>query len=274
MQLVHRQLAEWDVELDLQVDDPLPPVTVDANQIQQVVFNLITNAGQAIRGSGRGGRIAVRAVSGPDGVVITVDDDGPGIPTAIVQRMFEPFFTTKAEGEGTGLGLSICQGILKEHGGRIEYEPGTKGGARFHVHLPGGGPVSEPEPETPPDPGRLDILVVDDEPHIRHYLLATLEAWGHRVTVSADGGEALATIATHQFDLIISDVRMPALGGRELYERLLGTHPEAARRMVFVTGDMVRPDVRRFLDAVGRPYLRKPFGLEELRRTLARALPR
>ena len=118
------------------------------------------------------------------------------------------------------------------------------------------------------------ILLVDDEPHILHYMRATLTAWGHAVDVATDGEEAIARALEGRYDLIITDVRMPNLGGRELYERLHRDAPEVAARVVFSTGDTVRDDTLTFLEGAGRPVLHKPFKLAELRQLLASALCR
>jgi CheY-like chemotaxis protein len=111
--------------------------------------------------------------------------------------------------------------------------------------------------------------VVDDEPHILHYMRATLEAWGHIPVVAADGDEALARATREQFDLIISDLRMPRFSGREFYEELARRNPRMAARLVFSTGDTVRGDTLAFLETLDRPYLHKPFSLAELRTLLA-----
>jgi CheY-like chemotaxis protein len=190
---------------------------------------------------------------------------------ALATQVFEPFFTTKAEGEGTGLGLSISQGIVKEHGGRIMLSSEEGRGSTFTVQLP----LSTRAAPPPPDTGvraptrRLRVLVVDDEPHILHYMRATLEAWGHIPVGASDGDEALARATQEQFDLIISDLRMPRLGGREFYEQLLIQNPTMAARLVFSTGDTVRGDTLTFLETLDRPYLHKPFSLAELRTLLA-----
>jgi CheY-like chemotaxis protein len=110
---------------------------------------------------------------------------------------------------------------------------------------------------------------VDDEPHILHYMQATLESWGHTVVLASDGSQALKRALTQPFDLIICDLRMPRLGGREMYQTLAQMHPAVAERMVFATGDTVRGDTLQFLERLGRPFLHKPFKLDELRRVLA-----
>jgi two-component system, NtrC family, sensor kinase len=269
--LLRNQLMAQRVEAQIEIEPDLPMPDVDPNQIQQVFVNLINNAAQAIASTGRPGNILVRARRWLDGVAIEIIDDGPGMSEALAAQVFEPFFTTKAEGEGTGLGLSISQGIVKEHGGRIMLSSEEGRGSTFTVQLP----LSTRAVTPPPDTGtraptrRLRVLVVDDEPHILHYMRATLEAWGHIPVVASDGEEALARATQEQFDLIISDLRMPRLGGREFYEQLLIQNPTMAARLVFSTGDTVRGDTLTFLETLDRPYLHKPFSLAELRTLLA-----
>jgi len=275
LQLLRNQLIGARIDIDVDVAPGTPPVLADATQLQQVFVNLVNNAAQAIGASGMGGRIVIRAMPWLDGVAVTVEDDGPGVPADIAQRIFEPFFTTKPAGEGTGLGLSICQGIVKEHGGRLTLVATGRRGAVLQVELPAGTPAPPGPPVVAPAPARaLSVLVVDDEPHIQHYMRATLEAWGHAVTIARNGREALERIDAEGFDVILSDLRMPELGGREMLDRLRERHPAVADRVVFSTGDTVRGDTLQFLESLGRPYLRKPFTLVELRAVLADAVRR
>jgi signal transduction histidine kinase/CheY-like chemotaxis protein len=272
--LLRNQLVAAKIEVEVDVVPGVPDVNVDVGQIQQVFVNLIHNAAQAMHGSGIGSRIVIRAIPWLDGAAITIEDDGPGIPPALAERIFEPFFTTKGAGEGTGLGLSISHGIVREHGGRLSLVPTAHRGAVFQVELPAGGPPSEPHVQPPVLPRALRILVVDDEPHIQHYMRATLEAWGHTVTLANNGAKALDEAVQASFDAIISDLRMPELGGREMFERLTRAHPHIAERVIFSTGDTVRGDTLAFLESLGRPYLRKPFTLTELRAALADLIQR
>jgi two-component system NtrC family sensor kinase len=241
--------------------------------LQQVFVNLVNNAAQAIAATGRPGIVTVRARAWLDGVAVDVADTGSGVPPEIAERVFEPFFTTKREGEGTGLGLSICQGIVKEHGGRLSLQSAGRAGATFTVELPAA-PTAVASVAAPavPAPAHARVLVVDDEPHIRHYMRATLEAWGHSVEVAADGEDGLRRALAGDYDIIFTDVRMPGMGGRELFETLLARAPDAAARVVFATGDTVAGDTLTFLEQSGRPVLHKPFKLAELRATLAAAL--
>lgn len=273
--LLRTQMGSRRVELLLDIEDGIPTVDADIGQIQQVFVNLINNAAHAIESAGRAGRIIVRARTWRDGVAVEVGDDGPGMPPEVAAQVFEPFFTTKPEGQGTGLGLSICQGIIKEHGGRLTLSTAPGKGSRFTVELPGSReapslPSEATEPETTPP---LRILVIDDEPHILHYMRATLEAWGHGVEVAGDGEEGLELAAAGGFDLILSDLRMPRLTGREFFAALKERNPEAASRVVFSTGDTVHGDTTAFLESHAHPFLNKPFSLAELRALLSRAAP-
>jgi two-component system NtrC family sensor kinase len=269
--LLRNQLMAHRVEAAVEVEPDLPMPDIDPNQIQQVFVNLINNAAQAIASTGRPGRVLVRARRWLDGVAIDVIDDGPGMSEGLAAQVFEPFFTTKPEGEGTGLGLSISQGILREHGGRIMLSTEEGRGSTFTVQLP---LATNPPPPTQATGGgtptkRLRVLVVDDEPHILHYMHATLDAWGHVPVVARNGREGLDLADREHFDLVISDLRMPELSGREFYEELARRHPALATRVVFSTGDTVRGDTLAFLEGLDRPYLHKPFSLAELRTLLA-----
>src|SRR3989441_178574 len=136
--LLRNQLMANKVEATLEVEPGLPDVEVDGNQIKQVFVNLINNANQAIASDAPSGRIwvAAKPQRAGAGVAVSITDSGPGMAEEIAAHVFEPFFTTKGEGEGTGLGLSICQGILKEHGGRITLDTQPGGGATFTAEPP------------------------------------------------------------------------------------------------------------------------------------------
>ena len=274
MALLRNPLMASRVEAHLEVEPGLPPIVLDSNRIQQVFVNLVTNAAQAIASTNRPGTVELTARRFHEGIAIDVRDDGPGMDAEVSRHVFDAFFSTKRDGDGTGLGLPISQGIVREHGGRITLatEPGE--GATFTVYLPFG--------ESPTPTGRsiepvrplersLRVLVVDDEPHILHYMRATLEAWGHHVDVAADGAEGRRITLEDDHDLIICDLRMPRLGGRELFEDIATSRPQLARRIFFSTGDTVRGDTLQFLESLNRPWLHKPFGLAELRALLATA---
>src|SRR5437870_4788087 len=215
--LLRNQLMAHKVEATLEVEPGLPDLEVSPNQIKQVFVNIINNACQAIASDAPSGRIWITAKRLHESVAVSVTDSGPGMPEEIASRVFEPFFTTKPEGAGTGLGLSISQGIVKEHGGRITLETPPGRGATFTVELPlrAEAAPAETAPRLATEAPQLSILVVDDEPHILHYMRATLESWGHTVEVASDGTYALERALAGTFDVIICDLRMPHLSGRD-----------------------------------------------------------
>jgi two-component system NtrC family sensor kinase len=263
-------------------EDDLPVVEGDAHQLQQVFMNLVTNAHQALAASGKGGvlTVATRAVRGF--VEVRVSDNGPGIPDRIRRRIFEPFFTTKAPGQGTGLGLSICHGIVTGHGGRLSVSsrPGVE--TTFVVEIPTGAAdalrAAAPAPEQrkrEPSRERSEIreaprrvLVVDDEESIREFLEEALQARGHEVDTAANGLMALDRLRSARYDAVITDLKMPGMNGRQLFESIRREEPELARRVIFATGDLVAADTMEFLRGTGNTYLEKPFSL----RSIAEAL--
>jgi signal transduction histidine kinase/CheY-like chemotaxis protein len=273
--LLRNQLMADRVEATLEVEAGLPDLEVSPNQIKQVFVNLINNACQAIASDAPSGRIWITAKRAHDGVAVSVTDSGPGMTEEVAAHVFEPFYTTKPEGQGTGLGLSICQGIVREHGGRITVDTRVGGGATFTVELPlrSEAARSAAAPAPTVEPRHLNILVVDDEPHILHYMRATLESWGHTVEVASDGTYALERALAGRFDVIICDLRMPHLSGRDMYTKLSRQDPRVAERVIFATGDTVRGDTLQFLERLGRPYLHKPFTLAELRAALGHTAP-
>jgi two-component system NtrC family sensor kinase len=205
-----------------------------------------------------------------------VADTGPGIPSEIQARIFEPFFTTRPLGLGTGLGLSLCQGIIEGHGGTIAVESKPGQGTLFRVELPvHPAPASAAAfqaPEAQPVVRGRAILVVDDEPEIAEVLAEMLAVDGHHVETATNGSVALDRLRAQQYDLILSDLRMPELDGPSFYRELERRHPHLLRRVVFLTGDTLSPETNAFLEQTGVPGLSKPFTLEEVRQVVQRLL--
>jgi signal transduction histidine kinase len=204
-----------EVEIDIA---GVPPIYGDAHQVTQVILNLLTNADQAIRDSGTGGRIRIGAVPDSDGrtVTLTVVDDGPGIPDGIRSRIFDPLFTTKEVGRGTGIGLAFCHRIVTAHGGTIRFEPGEPG-ARFLVTLPvaqsGADRDATAEPGAP-DAAVASVLVVDDESDVADLIREILSRDGFEVQSAESGEDALRLLGERSFGLILTDLNMPGIGGR------------------------------------------------------------
>jgi CheY-like chemotaxis protein len=216
--------------------------------------------------------LIVRTRIDVDTVRIEIEDSGPGIPADSLEQIFNPFYTTKPVGHGTGLGLSISLGIISEHGGRIWAENVPTGGAKFCIDLPRVAPGrhrADPPTVSPIALSEgLRVLVADDELSIRQALCRFLEREGH-VVVAADSGRGAITAArTDQFDVILLDMRMPDVSGKDVFEQWRNERPELARRVVFLTGDIVSTDLQQFLASTGRPFIAKPFDLEEVLRVL------
>jgi two-component system NtrC family sensor kinase len=264
LDLTEHVLREQQVAVSVEHAQTDVTVMGDLHQLSQVVLNLVLNAVTAMQESDAPKTLtiatAVDAVS--DAVELTVADSGPGIPPSLRERIFERFFTTKAAGKGNGLGLAICRDIVFAHGGRISAHESPGGGAMFRVRLPlsRGAPAdasAAPAAASPPASHR--ILVVDDESEIAHLLREILELAGHRVDIADSGEAALACIAQTDYDIVLSDIRMAGMDGTKLYDALRSTHPQLVRRLAFVTGDTLSPNVGAFLRRCGLPYLAKPF---------------
>ena len=273
----HLRSSRLEIELHLAPD--LPPVLFDFHQMEQVVLNLLNNAEQALVARGGPGKIALRTRGEGSSVILEVEDDGPGIPEGIRDQVFDPFFTTKEPGTGTGLGLSVSSGLVQEHGGRMELlPPGPLGGARFAVVLPRA-ETAVREASAPADSPALArvlagrrVLVAEDEPAVLDMLARFLTEEGAAVTRVRDGQEAWEKLEEGTFDLILTDLRMPRLDGRGLYDRVARHRPELLSRIVFATGDVLRQESLRFLEGVPNLILLKPLDLGSVRRALAEAL--
>jgi two-component system NtrC family sensor kinase len=274
------ELSVRGIQLSQELDVVDPPVTmvtmVDVHQLQQVLLNLITNAEQAMcEVPERRHRLTIRTRTEADVVRLEVEDTGPGIPDSAMHQLFVPFFTTKATGKGTGLGLSISLGIVSEHGGRIWAE-NVAGGARFSVELPRVSCDARPTlsmVHSAPVARRdsLRILVADDEEALRGALDRFLSAKGHSVVAVGSGSEAIwRAEGEEEFDAVLLDLRMPDVSGQQVFERWSKSSPRLSERVVFITGDIVSPELQSFLSGTGRPYLAKPFEFEEIVEVLPR----
>jgi CheY-like chemotaxis protein len=263
-------------------------VEADRAKVQQVLMNLVLNAADAMPG---GGRVEVHITSedhsaanpaDPEPLpagrygVISVRDFGVGMDEATRQRAFEPFFTTKPRGKGTGLGLSTAYGIVRQHRGTITVESEVGAGTRMRVLLPLAQDVphlvtsAAPLPDVLLSPavaveeGARTLLVVEDEGAVRELVRTALTRAGYRVLAARDGEEALTRAAAHagRIDLLLTDVVMPGLNGRELALRFRQARPDA--RVLFMSGfasDVIAADGGLLGDS---ELLMKPFTPDEL----------
>jgi len=280
VQLMRYQLRVADVALEAELDPQLPAMVGDAHQLQQVLVNLVTNARHAIEQTGRAGTILLRTAKGEEATaLLEVHDSGVGIPEADRERIFEPFFTTKPEGQGTGLGLALVYGIVTGHGGSLEAVPREGGGTILRIVLPlrsararADAAPQEEVATSAPRPSR--ILVVDDEQPLAEVICEALAADGHQAEWVLDGEQALARVESAEFDLVLTDLRMPGMGGAQLVEAIERLRPAQARRVVLTTGDTVSPEAAAVATRTGLALLHKPFHLEELRAVVRTRLAR
>jgi PAS domain S-box-containing protein len=265
-------------------------VEADPGMIEQVVMNLVVNARDAMP---QGGQITLRLLRctidaahvtrhpearlGPF-VSLSVQDTGCGMDEHTLARIFEPFFTTKDVGKGTGLGLSTVYGIIQQHQGWIEVTSQPGEGATFHVFLPAKAmPASEAPavPEVPAQGGSEAILLVEDEPAVRQFMVLTLKRLGYRVIEASHGQEALKHWVQHsrEVDLLLTDVVMPeGLGGFELADCLRKQKPDL--RVVLMSGYSAEMMSHGFSVPEGMAFLQKPFTPEGLAHAMRDVLDR
>jgi two-component system NtrC family sensor kinase len=282
LQLHEHSLRRNNIEVDFRPVAGLPGVIGDANQLIQVLLNLVTNGEQAIREVRDTGRLQIRLALIGSRLSITVQDDGVGIRPEALPRIFDPFYTTKRPGGGTGLGLSICMSIIREHGGNIEAETLPAGGSAFTVSLPTA-PAGEPEalpalpeaggasvPAARPSADTLKgraVLVLDDEESLRMLLQEGLSAQGLRVDCAATVEEALGFLRRSTYDVLLCDLHLSsggfAVDGRAAGVQLLDSAGAQRPALVYMTGDLIDPAEGNSGQA--EPFfLQKPFRISDV----------
>jgi PAS domain S-box-containing protein len=265
-----------DIEMFTVLDDHLARVKTDPGQIEQVILNLVVNARDAMPA---GGKLAIETanvvlddtyarthigVTPGSYVMLSVSDTGCGISPEIKELIFEPFFTTKEEGKGTGLGLSTIYGIVKQSGGNIWVysEPGR--GTTFKIYLPrveeetGALPVQDDTDHLPK--GKETVLLVEDDPSLRALAARVLRYQGYKVLEATNGHEAIGIARENvqeRIHLLLTDVVMPHMGGRELVKRMKTLHSEI--RVLFISGYTEHAITYHAGLKPGTPFLQKPF---------------
>ncbi len=288
MERLLRRVISEDISLVTQFESDLGAVRADRGQIEQVVMNLVVNARDAMP---KGGSLAISTrvvqldaayarrhagVNPGRHVVIAVRDSGVGMDQATQQRIFEPFFTTKPKGKGTGLGLSTVYGIVRQSGGHIEIRSAVGRGTTIEILLPQVAASVPAKAELPLGMalprGSETVLVVEDEEAVRLIVRRVLESQGYVIVEARDGNDALRICSQRggQIDLVLSDVIMPGMGGRELARSLAVTHPMVP--ILFMSG--YNDDGELATDGEDRGVLTKPFTSETLARQVREALDR
>ena len=271
MDLMLRRVIGEDIDLVSSLAPGLEMVRVDPGQIEQVVLNLAVNARDAMPEGGKlrietfnlnyPAEVSNKELSLKPGrhAVLVVTDTGCGMDSQVLSRLFEPFFTTKEQ--GNGLGLSTSYGIIKQNGGdiRVDSKPGF--GTTFRIYLPSVEHSDVETAESKPSPlmrGSETILLVEDEENVRRVMETMLKRHGYEVLSSTSATEAIDIVERHPkaIDLVITDVMMPGINGREMAERLLKQRPKM--RVLFVSG------YGEPTDALGGAFLQKPFTIDEM----------
>jgi nitrogen-specific signal transduction histidine kinase len=278
--LLHRLLGE-DIDLFTILEPGLGRVKADPGQIEQVIMNLAVNARDAMP---KGGKLTIEtanveldehytrehAVVKPGSyVMIAVTDTGVGMTDKVKSRIFEPFFTTKEVGKGTGLGLSTVYGIIKQSGGYVWVYSEVGLGSSFKVYLPrvdAPAEITSPVSSLPTRRGTETVLLVEDEDGVRALERQVLHKHGYNVLEARNGGEALLMCERHQgeIDMLLTDVVLEQMGGRELAERLLKVRPEM--KVLYVSGYADDAIVHHGVLKPGMAFLQKPFTTEALAR--------
>jgi two-component system NtrC family sensor kinase len=280
LEIMAYDLRTSNIKVVTQFAAKLPVIMADSHQLQQVFVNILSNARQALQPYRHDGEIVVRTLATADMVQVEFTDNGPGIAPNHLPRIFDPFFTTKPVGKGTGLGLSLSYGIIQEHGGRITARSEVGRGTTFAIELPIANDKQSMRPASAPPftqaprasgTGR-SVLVVDDEEWIRELTRALLEQDGYTVAAVASGEAAIDVLRRCAFDVIVTDWKMPGMNGLQLYEHLATTDPVTAKRVLFMSGDVINDAFTDFLRRHGRTCLPKPFAIDEFRSAVAGVL--
>ncbi len=280
--LLERTLPKM-IAIELDLVPELKTVNADPAQIGQVLMNLALNAKDAMPDGGRltvkTANIAARTLPDTtqgrtlagDHVLLSVGDTGYGIARETVEHIFDPFFTTKGLASGTGLGLAMVYGIVQSHGGHIECHSKVGSGTTFNIYLPAIERQAEPEHALLidfPGGGKETILLVDDEQPIRELIHKSLNQLGYRVKTAPDGQRALEIYRYEQdhIDLIILDLLMPGLSGKQCLEELLKLNPQA--KVLVSSGYCDVPHIKEMLARGAKKFLSKPYQLQEMCRTI------
>ncbi|WP_068111128.1 response regulator [Tropicimonas marinistellae] len=271
LDVVNHTLSDANQHVSIALAKDLPEVSVDPDQMAQVVINLLQNAHAAILDGKGEGRISVSTnLDRPSGSIrLVVEDDGPGVSPDIAQQIFDPFFTTRGVGNGKGIGLTWCHRVVQAHNGRIHVDSSYRDGARFVVELPVHPSDGSTSDVLPTQTMAARILVVDDEPDVADLNGEILERVGYEVSVVYSGAEAIDALASQTFDCVLCDLNMPDIDGREVFEHIRREHAAKPTQIGIVTGDTMGRASQTFLLESGRPYIEKPVSPEELREFVA-----
>lgn len=277
LELLTYQFRNENVTLTLELQENLPSIVGDSDQLTQVFTNLALNAAQAMHSFEGTRKLTIRsALRDESTIALSFIDTGPGIPPELQKRIFEPFFTTKGSTGGTGVGLALCQSIIENHNGVMRLDNTAGGGATFTIEIPVTFIDQPPDAIAPENEGTalgiLKILLVDDEVELAQTLADLLEPQGHDIDLAANGAIALDKLRKKSFDVIISDLRMPVMDGPTMHAELKKNLPQYLNKIIYVTGDTLSPHVNAFLSATPVPVIEKPYRLADVQKALSKLL--
>ena len=258
-----------DVVIDVSAElGKVAPVEGNSAELNEALVNILFNAMDAMPG---GGKVTVKTGLKNSWVVLSVSDTGLGIPDEIKGRIFDPFFTTKGR-EGLGMGLSVTYGIIRRHGGSISVESTLDKGTTFHIRLPvARGTQKGPVPaKAPPSVKGATILLVDDDPQVSEVLGLMLQQLGHQVTGFTNAREALEVFRQGDYKLVITDLGMPDISGRDVAKSVKAMKPETP--VVLITGWGVQLDPAELKGTGVDGVIAKPFSKEVISAKLAELL--
>ena len=265
------QLALEDCELELDLLDPLPPACMGEGILQQILFNLLTNARDAMPG---GGTIHISSRLDGGFIHLQVQDTGEGMDEKTIESIFDPFFTTKNPGKGTGLGMSIVFGLVSSSGGHIRVDSVLDKGSTISLQFPVAELLPSSDEAVQPQSIRfrpLRVLITDDEKALRQLCRSFLLSSGHFAVEARCGEEAVDLVQREPFDLILMDLKMPGMGGVAAIESIRMQNKDIP---ILVATGQVEPGISEQLRALGvMGTLRKPFKLAELKTHLERLVP-
>ena len=290
MEKMLRHLVNENIEMSIIYGPQIGQINADSGYVWQVVMNLVVNARDAML---NGGKLRIETSSvkldasfgqGHPGIVpgdyvtLTVSDTGVGMTDEVRKRLFEAFFTTKPVGKGTGLGLVTCQTIVRQSGGYIEVSSEVGKGSTFKVYFPRIEQTSLPAQESAPKPapalrGTETILVVEDDPSLRHLAQGVLKAQGYQVLTAPNGQDALRVAREHQgvpISLVVTDVIMPRMGGKVMAEWLKISYPDL--KVLFTSGYTEDAIAHHGVLDMGIEFLPKPYSTASLARKVRELL--
>ncbi|MBI4872178.1 MAG: response regulator [Candidatus Riflebacteria bacterium] len=269
LELLGKQLLVQNIKVVTEYSSMLPPYWGNESELQQIFFNLIVNAKDAMEKTG--GTLTIKTVNSETTIRVVIQDSGPGVPPEIQQKIFQPFFTTKESGKGTGLGLAIVQNIVDKYRGTLSLESRPGEGAAFHITLPKHEqgdvkPKAEEAQLVAEDQERLRVMLVDDEDDIRALCKEIFLNDNHIVSEFSSGFDAIEAVKSERVDIVFLDLKMPKISGIDTFKRLKAIQPGLP--VVIVTGSLEDSMAKEVFGLDAFDIIDKPFKVADLKKVI------